>query len=293
MQPQKRLLVTGVSGFLGWNLCAIAAESYKTFGTCFRHVVSPDECEVIQIDLTSHDRVVEMLDLIKPHIIVHTAALSQPNYCQDHPAESELINVSVPTHLAQLCAEKKIRFVFTSTDLVFDGTAAPYKESDPVCPLSLYGEQKVRAERNILASNPDASVCRMPLMYGDPSPVSGSFIQPLISKLKNGVNLNLFTDEFRTPVSARDAGTGLLLAARKHSGILHLGGPQRLSRFDMGIKIAKSMGFSTDLIKPIRQEDIPMPAPRPKDVSLNSCTAQGLGWKAGPMTQSLEKLRRC
>ncbi|MFP4417499.1 MAG: SDR family oxidoreductase [Fibrobacterota bacterium] len=279
MKQKSRILVTGASGFLGWSLCGAAAETFDVFGTCFRHTVSSETATMIAIDLTNISELSSLLDRVAPHILIHTAAISQPNYCQQHPAESELINVTVPARLARLCAEKNIKLVFTSSDLVFDGTNPPYTETDEVNPLSLYGEQKARAEETILEANSSASVCRMPLMYGSPSPSSGSFMQPLIAKLRAGEVLNLFTDEFRTPVSATDASHGLLLAAQKHAGILHLGGPERLSRYDIGMRVAKSLDIDSGSIRPIRQQDFLMPAPRPHDVSLDSTLANNLGWK--------------
>ena len=126
-----------------------------------------------------------------------------------------------------------IPYVFTSTDLVFDGLNPPYKETDPVSPVNLYGEQKVMAERGILVRYPVAAICRMPLMFGVATPPATSFMQPFMQTLREGKELSLFTDEFRTPVSGKTAAQGLLLALAI-SGIIHLGGKERVSRYDFG-----------------------------------------------------------
>ncbi|MBP0035588.1 MAG: sugar nucleotide-binding protein [Roseofilum sp. Belize BBD 4] len=84
---------------------------------------------------------------IQPDAIIHTAAQSSPNYCQTHPQETDEINIHAAVEIARLSAQRHIPCVFTSTDLVFDGTAAPYGEADRPSPINHYGQQKVRAEQ--------------------------------------------------------------------------------------------------------------------------------------------------
>jgi dTDP-4-dehydrorhamnose reductase len=206
----KKLLITGASGFLGWNLCQIARSEWEIHGSYFQHPIeisgvnlhSSAKPLLWSIDLTDLDAVKSAIDTIAPDGVIHTAAASSPNFCQANPDKSYQINVTASQQLAQLCCDANIPFVFTSTDLVFDGTKAPYKETDPVTPINLYGEQKIAAEREILAVYPRASICRMPLMFGIAPPNATSFIQPWIKALRSGENLKLFVDEFRTPVIA-------------------------------------------------------------------------------------------
>jgi dTDP-4-dehydrorhamnose reductase len=119
----------------------------------------------------------------------------------------------------------------------------------------------------------------MPLMFGIPSPVAASFIQGFIANLQQGKELTLFTDEIRTPVSGGTAASGLLLALEKRvKGILHLGGIERISRYNFGLLLAEVLGLSIDLIKPCLQQDVFMPAPRSPDTSLDSSKAFSLGY---------------
>lgn len=287
---KRRLLVTGASGFLGWNLCKTAVTNYDVHGTFKEHMCTMSGVTMHHIDCTDHTALSHLFDVVNPEAVIHTAAAADPNYCQTHPEQSASINIASSVALAKLCAQKAIPFVYTSSDLVFDGKNAPYQESDPTCPLSLYGEQKAETEKHILAQCSTAIICRMPLMYGDAPAHAKSFIHPMVAALKSGRELKLFTDEFRTPCSAIDASKGLLLAAEKMPrGIYHLGGPQRLSRYDIGSILAQSLRI-TPKITPCRQKDIQMAAPRAADVSMNSTKATNHGFAPRPMASQLTKL---
>ena len=182
----KKLLVTGVSGFLGWNLAPLARQDWQVYGTYFSHLLEMTGINLCKVDLTDFLAIKKLFLEIKPDAVIHLVAQSQPNFCQKNPELSYKVNVSSTVNLAQLSAELQIPFLFTSTDLVFDGNHAPYKESDRVSPINLYGEHKAQAEQEILKVYPESIICRMPLMFGRPSPCSPSFIQPFIQTLKAG-----------------------------------------------------------------------------------------------------------
>jgi len=129
---------------------------------------------------------------------------------------------------------------------VFDGGQGNYLESDPVSPVSLYGEQKVKAENGILKQLPNAVICRMPLMFGAVSGSAQSFIQPMIHSFKNSVQQALFTDEFRSPISAASASEGILLALEKHR-CCSSWRRQRISRYDFGVMLAEIGKFDKKL----------------------------------------------
>lgn len=287
---KKRLLVTGASGFLGWNVCKIALDQYDVHGTFNTHPLTIDNVILHRIDCTDTSSLKILLAAVAPDAVIHTAAAADPNFCQTHPDLSAKINVYTPAIIARICSDASIPFIFTSSDLVFDGKKAPYAENDPVCPLSLYGEHKALAEQEISLAYPQAVICRMPLMYGDAPPPAKSFIHPMIAALRAGTTLNLFTDEFRTPCSARDAAAGLLLAV-KHPGVgtLHLGGPERLSRFDMGHLLAHAIGI-TPSITASSQKEVKMAAPRAADVSMDISKARALGFAPKSMAARLGEL---
>ncbi|MDZ8023768.1 MAG: NAD(P)-dependent oxidoreductase [Nostoc sp. DedQUE11] len=286
----KRLLITGASGFLGWHLCQLAKQQWEIYGTYFSHSIEIPGVKILKVNLTDFQELQQIFNAIRPAAVIHTAAQSQPNFCQTHPEESHAINVTASCNIAGLCADNSIACAFTSTDLVFDGLNAPYCETDFVSPVNIYGEQKAIAEAGMLERYPMTAVCRMPLMFGAATPTAKSFIQPFIQTLKDGKELNLFIDEFRTPVSGKTAAKGLLLALEKVNGIIHLGGKERLSRYDFGLLLAEVFELSVSGIKACRQQDVKMAAPRPADVSLDSSKAFALGYEPLSLRKELQEL---
>jgi len=174
--------------------------------------------------------------------------------------------------------------------MVFDGLKAPYREDDPVCPINAYGEQKAEAERLVLERNPEALICRMPLMFGEAGPVAKSFVQSMARAMKEGREIALFTDEYRTPVSGRDAASGIFLGLLKARGVLHLGGPERISRYEFGKLLRDVLKVPGAKLAPCIQQSVPLPAPRPPDVSFDSAKAGKLGFKPGDLRQELRHL---
>jgi dTDP-4-dehydrorhamnose reductase len=288
----KTLLVTGASGFLGWHICQIAeAAGWQVYGTYFSHAIpSSSSITLLKTDLTDFQALQHLMDDIQPHGVIHTAALSSPNSCQTQPDLAYAINVTASCNLAGLCSDRHIPLAFTSTDLVFDGRNAPYSETDPVNPVNRYGEQKVLAELGMRSRYPTTAICRMPLMFGY-APHAVSFVQPFLKILRSGVPLSLFTDEFRTPVSGTAAARGLLLALETVTGYLHLGGKERVSRYEFGQLMVDVLDISNATITACQQADVPMAAPRPADVSLNSSLAFSLGYTPASLRSELVALR--
>ncbi|MEM1393408.1 MAG: NAD(P)-dependent oxidoreductase [Cyanobacteria bacterium P01_D01_bin.116] len=286
----KKLLITGASGFLGWNLCELAKKEWDVYGAYFSHSLEIPGTKLVKLDLTDFTEVRRVFREIQPAAVIHTAAQSQPNYCQTHPEESLLINVTASLHIAELCADNSIPYVFTSTDLVFDGVKGFYEETDSVNPVNIYGEHKVMAEIEILKRYPEAAICRMPLMFGNATPTATSFLQSFIKTLLEGKELKLFTDEFRTPVKVKTAAEGLLLALEKVQGIIHLGGKEKISRYDFGRLLVEVFEITNPKIQASLQKDVKMAAPRPSDVSLNSYKAFELGYSPLSLREQLFSL---
>ena len=176
----KKILITGASGFLGWHLCQLAKQEWEVYGTYCSQFIDLPEIKILPVNLTDFAEIKRLFNDISPNAVIHTAARSQPNYCQTHPQETEKINVTASCNIAGHCADYAIPCAFTSTDLVFGGLNAPYKETDSVSPVNTYGEQKVMAETGILERYPMTAICRMPLMFGRETPTAKSFIQSFI-----------------------------------------------------------------------------------------------------------------
>jgi len=265
----KKLLITGISGFLGWHIATHLQNDYQLLGIYNKTKPELKNIQLEQLDLTDNQLVMEFLKKHQPDAILHLAANSNPNDCEQNPL-SQIINVEVPEHLAKYAAAQNIPFLFTSTDLVFDGKNAPYTTTDSPNPIMIYGKQKLTAEQKILKIYPKAIIARMPLMYGLPKNGLG-FMNAWLRNLRAGKNIYCFTDEYRTATFGGDATQGIFaLLKNKASGIFHLGGPEVMSRFEFATQMAEHFGLDKNLIIPSLQIDVNMAAKRPADVSLDS-----------------------
>ncbi len=276
--PKPRLLLTGASGFLGHNIIQQAQQHYQIIGIAQKHTVNLSGLQLVQMDITDHIALRNIVREVQADAIIHTAAIGDINRCEQFPAETEILNVSTSIYLAKLAAEMQIPYVFTSTDLVFDGEKGGYHETDAVNPINHYGEQKVKAEEGVRVAYPQAAICRMPLMFGVGGEGSKNFFLPLLQKIRANDEIGLFTDEYRSALGAISAAKGLLKAVSAFNGTYHLGGPDKTNRYTLGKLMAQAAGVTQPNIKAILQADVPMPAPRPKDVTLDSSKAIAAGF---------------
>lgn len=272
-----RVLVTGASGQLGGYLLrelrrqdatAVAWSGTRT-GELFGYELQP-------VDLANVDAVAAAFHVARPEAVIHAGALARVDVCHREPERARRVNVQATAQLAELAARTGIRFVFVSTDLVFDGTRGHYRETDLPAPLSTYGRTKADAEQAALASD-RGLVARLSLLFGPSLVGRAGFFDEQMAALRERRPITLFEDEWRTPLSLAVAARSLLaLAAGDVTGILHVGGPERLSRLEMGYRLAAYLGADASVIRAARRQDVPAPEPRPCDVSLDSGRWQGL-----------------
>ena len=287
----KKLLITGASGFLGYNICQRAKSGWDVYGTFFTHRLEIPQVKLVRTDLTRFQETKRMFQEILPDAVIHAAAAAKPDDCQQHPTPSSKMNVTASAEISGLCSDYNIPLVFTSSDLVFNGLNPPYSETDVPSPICVYGEQKVQAEQEMKRRYPNTVICRMALMFGKPAPTSSGMLQNMIQSMRSNCGASLFTDEFRTPLSVQDASEGLLKALKKRPGMLHLGGSERISRFDFGRRVANILRIDDAKIKPCLQKDLKLPAPRSPDVSLDISKARSLGFKPQSLESALSAIK--
>jgi dTDP-4-dehydrorhamnose reductase len=272
-----RILVTGASGQVGSYLLrtlrqeglAATAWSGSRTGELFGFRLTP-------VDLADTDRLVAAFRAARPDVILHTAACSTIAQCVQSPDPTWRVNVNATRNLIELAAESGARFVLLSTDLVFDGERGWYREEDELLPVSTYGRTKVAAEQAVRAYQ-GGVVLRLSLLYGPALSGRASFFDQQVAALQQRQPCPLFEDEWRTPLDLDTAARGILAVARSdYQGILHLGGPERLSRLEMGHHLATLLGSDPAVFVPVTRASAPSPEPRPRDVSLDTTRWRGL-----------------
>jgi dTDP-4-dehydrorhamnose reductase len=275
-----RVLVTGAGGLVGGRLATLLSARFAVVAG-WHTAPPPAGLPEVQVDLLSTPALEVALKKARPDGVVHAAALADADWCEREPGLAERMNVGVSEALAALCEKRGTRLVVVSTDLVFSGDRAFVGETDTPRPILVYGRTKLKGEEAALARAPGAAVVRVALVHGRGHGRRASASEAIAWRLRAGEPVALFTDQYRTPVDAQSVAAGLeglLLGAA--SGIFHFGGPERLSRHALGLRVAEVLGLPAHLIRPALQAELPLPAPRPADVSLD-CRRAGelLGWK--------------
>ena len=296
------LLITGARGFLGQRLCQLAAGAgYTVVGLGRRPAPAPSP-RWIQADLAVETAAELALDQAAPAGVIHAAANARTIDCEQNPEAARRDNALASALLAAACGQRGIPLVHCSTDLVFDGRrpGGMYREFDPTGPVNVYARTKLEAEQRVRAAHGDAIICRLPLLVGRGAPGATSFLDTWLDQMRRREPLILFTDEYRTPLAVEDAAAGLLLAleraaeARRLGALLHLGGPERMNRYELGVLIGAAFAAALDIadapLIPGLQADVPMPAPRAPDVSLDSTLADSLGFAPRPVREALETM---
>lgn len=285
MKQGERWLVTGAAGQLGGHVTARlrAASPGPVLFACTRgggRTVAG--VHLAPVELSDLDALRRYVAACQPTHVVHVGAMTAVADAHAQPELAQRVNVDAAEALADAAAACGARFVFTSTDMVFDGERALYGEDDPVAPLSVYGRTKAEAERRI-REFPNTLVVRLPLMYGLPiAPRETTFVRQLAA-LRAGQPLRLFADEFRTPIWLSDAADALLAVARGDAtGVLHVAGPERLSRYDLLARFAELLGIANPRLTPISRREIEAAEPRPRDLSLDDARFRALFPAAAP-----------
>ena len=310
-----KLLITGATGLLGSHILRAAQEIWHVVGTYHRTTRRQAQyffgrIDHGRIDLGDYSETKAMIADVQPAAVIHTAAITDLDYCERYPHDSQRINLNAAIDLAALCGDSDIPFLFTSTDLVFDGASAPYTEADPPTPINVFGEHRALAEEGIMAAYADAVIARLPLLIGYARLGRESFYHKLVSAFRSGQEVTLFGDAIRTPVSTEVVAQGLLQIAGsgfeddvniseidRTVGRLHLGGREQVSLYELGLLTLRILGLNEQLAVPISVLDAytgslqtPFLAARSANVALDSTRAYELGYDPPSLRSQLEEL---
>jgi dTDP-4-dehydrorhamnose reductase len=268
----ERWIITGASGQLGSHVLYQLHPDDDATDICAWTRNGPvlrTRATTRRVDLADPAQIRHAVADWQPTHVLHLGALTAVGDCFRDPDRAERINVRGTATLAEAARNAGARLVFCSTDMVFDGTAAPYREFDPPTPSSQYGRTKVAAEQALLDGG-FGVVARVPLMAGMPRTRRETTFTQQVAALRAGEPVRLFTDEFRTPVLLSDAARTLIgLARNSADGVIHVGGPDRLSRYDIIARCAEMLGLAAPNLVPISRHDIEAAEPRPEDLSLD------------------------
>lgn len=253
------VLITGGAGLVATHLVRARPAGVEVTIT-WRSRAPSGDAEARRVELTDAVDVQRLFEQVRPDVVVHTA------YARDRRSDTVDSSLTV----AQACSRSGAAMVHLSSDAVFDGTAAPYVESDPMAPVNDYGRDKADAERAVLGALPDACITRTSLVVGhDPlDPVSASLLQAV----RSGAAPTLFTDEIRSPILAEDLAGALWalvgMDRTLRAGVWHLPGPESISRWQLGQRVLRRVGLGTAEVRP--GSVLEHPEPRPVDLTMHT-----------------------
>lgn len=270
----KRLLITGANGFLGQHLVEYFLKAdYRVIatgrGASRLRIASVD---YLDVDITEKDQVDKLLRKAQPDIIIHNAALSKPDECENNKELCLKVNVDATRYLISANCD---HFIYLSTDFVF-GEGGPHSESNSPAPLNFYGESKLDAERLVAAAEIATTIVRPVFIYGEVWPgMRPSFLHWVKANLEKGTRIKVVSDQLRTPTYAGDICKGIeAIISRKATGDYNLAGKDILSPYQMAVKTAEVAGLDASLIEEVTVDTFPEPVRRAKRSGLKISKAR-------------------
>lgn len=267
---RKTVLVTGGTGLLGkgmeetmpagWGVVSLHQRDYKVTGSKARHLV---------LDIRDKRAVDRLFARTRFDAVVHAAGIASVDYVENHYAESLESNIVGTLNVTSAARRAGTHLVYVSTNAVFDGKKAPYRETDAVNPVNKYGRLKVECERLVQETLAHWTIVRPILMYGwnhavtRPNPATWIY-----EKLMRGEAISMVTDVHENPLYSISCGHALwAVIAKRPSGIFHLAGRDKVDRHEFALAVADAFGLDRSLVKPVTSKAFPGIAARPKNTT--------------------------
>ncbi len=266
----KKILVTGSNGLLGQKITEriLKKKDAELIATSRGENRYPEIAGYTYEDLDICDpaRIRQVLVKYRPDSVIHTAAMTNVDACEQNKELCHQLNVDAVGHLVAACAELDIHLVHLSTDFIFDGEHGPYREDDPASPVSYYGQSKLMAEELIRQSDCRAAILRTIIVYGIVNDMSRSNIVLWAkSALEKGDPINVVDDQWRMPTLAEDLAECCILAAEKQAeGVFNASGKDMMSIIELVREVADFWNLDKSLIRPISSLSLNQPARRPR-----------------------------
>jgi len=263
-QVAVKILVTGANGFIGRQILIHLAETVRE-GSAMEIIAASAHGDAYpsagysfhKVDQTDSRCLRNALDLLKPDVIINTAAISIMSACESDPEYAFKLNAVSVEEMSRWCASNGARIVQISTDTVFSSdTGYFHKEEDPPSPPNVYGRTKAEAERAIISLCDNYAILRVVLVYGRPLPGQhGNIVKLVMDKLSDGQPVNIVDDQWRTPTYVGDVARMAERAALvRESGVWHICSRECLSIYEMALRTASVCKLDSSLIKPVHTD---------------------------------------
>jgi len=265
-----RILITGSNGLLGQKLIDVLSgyASTQVFATSrgdsrLSHL--PEHITYESLDITNQEEVMTVVSEFSPDVIIHTAAMTNVDQCEEERRACWEINVTAVKYLVEVAELCDAHFIHLSTDFIFSGEEGSLDEEAIPAPVNYYGESKLAAEEIVKGSSTAWSIVRTVLVYGvTPEMSRSNIILWVKSSLEKGESINVVNDQWRTPTLAEDLAAGcLLIAEKKSKGIFNISGKDFLTPYEMALQTAEYFELDASLIEETDGSKFQQKAKRP------------------------------
>ncbi len=266
-----KILITGANGLLGQHLIKLLRDTTTHDiiatgrGPSRLPFPASDRYNYYSLEITNGMEVALFIKVHQPAIIIHTAAITQADECESDPVACWDTNVTASRFLISAAESIRSRFIYISTDFVFDGLNGPYSETDVPGPINYYGSSKLAAEKSVMESDLKWCIIRTVLVYGNILVGNRNNIVSWVqNNLEAGKKIQVVGDQWRTPTYVEDLAKGILLAVEKNAtGVFNISGPEMLSPYDMAMATAHYLVLNKTLIEKVDASLFTQPAKRP------------------------------
>jgi dTDP-4-dehydrorhamnose reductase len=266
-----KILVTGSNGLLGQKIVYACLGKYKNQVELVatargnNRLIQQNGYFYQPMDISNHANVLEVIEMHKPEIVIHAAAMTNVDACESDKEGCLQNNVHAVQYIVDACNRFGAHLVHVSTDFIFDGLNGPYTEEAEPNPVSYYGWSKAEAEKIVKETSNSWAILRTILVYGVADHMSRSNVVLWAkSALEKGNPINVVDDQYRMPTLAEDLAEGCLLAAtQKANGVFNISGPDYMNIFELVTRVADHFGLDKSIVQRTDSTDLNQPAKRP------------------------------
>ena len=279
---------------LGANLLLCAKRHFtNVVGVYGQHKCVSPGVETLQADLTDPSAALDLVKRFRPKRIVHTAAMADVDSCEEHQELAQQRNEGMTRNMIESAGAVGARVVHISTDAVFNGATGGYSEEDHADPINVYAATKLAAEKVVQGDGGDHLIIRTAI-YGWNLQDKLSLAEWVLQRLEAGATMPGFKDVFFSPILVNDLSDFILqMISREMKGLYHVSGSESLCKYDFAVKLAEIFSLDGGLVQSAVLEDVPLKAPRPKNLSLRTDKISGaLGIRTPNVDEGLRRFKQ-
>ena len=292
----KKVFITGSNGLLGQAMVKLFQQQYEIFGCDLsKEAIEelPAPSRYIQLNLTGRTAVNRVFTVVKPDIIINTAAFTNVDKSESENESCWSANVRSVENILEACSTFSPIFIQISTDYVFDGSSPPYRETDTPKPLGYYGLSKFAAERALINSKLEYIIARTMILFGTGKQVRLNFATWVIDQLVRKKRIRVVNDQVGNPTYVSDLAEAVSrLLQKEEYGLFHIAGNEVCNRYEFACKIADVFNLDGSLIDPIKTIELGQKALRPMNSSFVLEKLENtLDWLPSKLSEALKRMK--